>query len=68
KTTTSNLSCIVTATTGLAAHNIKGITSHRLLTLLVEHENKLEYQQLSGEGCHEVADILKKMKVLIINE
>ncbi|XP_078541924.1 ATP-dependent DNA helicase PIF1-like [Lissotriton helveticus] len=68
KRTESSLSCVVTAPTGLAAHNIKGITLHRLLMLPVEHENKLEYHKLSGEACCEVSRVLKKMKLLIIDE
>ncbi|XP_078512211.1 ATP-dependent DNA helicase Pif1-like [Lissotriton helveticus] len=68
KRTESSLSCVVTAPTGLAAHNIKGITLHRLLMLPVEHDNKLQYHKLSGDACCEVSRVLRKMKLLIIDE
>ncbi|KAL1447888.1 hypothetical protein WDU94_006568 [Cyamophila willieti] len=58
----------VTAPTGVAAHNIGGLTIHRLLQLPVEHGKTPEYRALSNDVLKIIRDNMKNVILLIIDE
>uniref|UniRef100_A0A8D8Z998 ATP-dependent DNA helicase n=1 Tax=Cacopsylla melanoneura TaxID=428564 RepID=A0A8D8Z998_9HEMI len=58
----------VTAPTGVAAHNIGGMTIHRLLQLPVEHGKTPVYKSLSDDVLKIIRDNMKSVILLIIDE
>ena len=66
---TQSTLCAVTAPTGLAAFNVRGVTIHRLLQLPIEHEDKRAgYWKLRKDALKEMRISLSKLKLLIIDE
>ena len=66
----TNAMAIITAPTGLAAHNIGGITIHRLLYLPIEHGKSTTYEPLTDESLAMLRSALSKLEsgLLIIDE
>ena len=66
---TDELTCAVTAPTGLAAFNVGGVTIHRLLQLPIEHEEKMAgYWSLPKHSQKIMRNLLQDLKLLIIDE
>ena len=64
-----SLLCAVSAPTGVAAFNVGGVTIHRLLQLLIEHEGRAAGYWRRGKDVLKVMrSSLSKLRVLIINE
>ena len=64
-----NLTCAITAPTGLAAFNVGGVTVHRLFQLPIEHEGRTAgYWSLSKESQKTLKTSLKHVKVFIVDE
>ena len=61
--------CTVAAPTGLAAHNVCGVTVHRLFQLPIEHEGKTAgYWSLSKDAQKIMRTKLCALKLVIIDE
>ena len=66
---TDELTCAVTAPTGLAAFNVGGVTIHRLLQLPIEHEGKMAgYWSLPKDSQKIMRNLLRDLKLLIIDD
>ena len=64
-----NLTCAITAPTGLAAFNVGGVTVHRLFQLPIEHEGRTAgYWSLSKESQKTLKTSLRHVKVFIVDE
>jgi len=59
---------ILTAPTGIAAHNIGGVTLHRALRLPVEHHACASYKRLSGKALMQQRQDWSTVKYLFIDE
>ena len=62
------VSVIVTAPTGLAAHNVGGSTLHRVLCLPVEHGKPADYRKLSQEQLKTIRTTLQSLKLIIVDD
>ena len=62
------VSVIVTAPTGLAAHNVGGSTLHRVFCLPVEHGKPADYRKLSQEQLKTIRTTLQSLKLIIVDE
>jgi len=61
--------CVVVAPTGLAAHNVGGVTLHRLFQLPIEHQGKTaEYWPLSKAARKTMSMALRSIKVVVVDE
>ena len=61
--------CVVAAPTGLAAHNVGGVTLHRLFQLPIEHQGKTaEYWPLSKEARKTMRMTLRSIKLVVVDE
>jgi len=66
---TAGTKCVVSAITGLAAHNVGGITLHRLFQLPIEHQGKTaKYWSLSNTARKAMSMNLRALKLIIIDE
>ena len=63
-----NKDTAVTAHTGIAAFNIKGLTIHRLLQLPVKQGETPPYKALSAPAIKEIRKTLQNVDVIIIDE
>ena len=59
---------VVAAPTGIAAHNVNGLTIHGILALPVEHGSTPPYQPMSDEALKLVRDKLHNVTLYIIDE
>ena len=65
----NDTTCTVSAPTGLAAHNVGGVTVHRLFQLPIEHEGKTAgYWSLSKDVQKIMRTNLNGLKLIIIDE
>ena len=55
-------------TTGIAAHNVNGLTIHGILALFVEHGSTPPYRLMSDDALKLVQDKLRNATLFIVNE
>ena len=64
-----DITCAITAATGLAAFNVGGVTIHRLFQLLVEHNSKTTgYWSLLKSSQKAMRSTLRSVKLFVIDE
>lgn len=65
----NSVTVIKTAPTGVAAHNIKGVTLHKAFYLPVSHKNqKIDYTSLSAERLQQLRNLYQSLTTVIIDE
>ena len=65
---TTGKDVIVAAPTGIAAHNVNGLTIHGILALPVEHGSTPAYRPLSDDALKIVRDKLHNVVMFIVDE